>query len=106
MHKGKLRECVLLALQHEDEWVVRVGDREEAQQRVVVDDGKNMIRATQGEEKMKRLRTSVCSSILDLAMSTELLDGDDQDQGEDEPDDNSSSSTGHDSIMSDEGSDD
>eukprot|EP00969_Alexandrium_andersonii_P001792 79086-Alexandrium_andersonii.AAC.1 len=66
----------------------------------------SMIRAAQGEEKMKRLRTSICSSILDLAMSTELLGADDQGQDEDEADDDSISSTGRDSTMSDEGSGD
>ena len=101
-HMGKLRECVLIPMQDEGEWTVRVSDKEEIQQRTRIDDGTAVLREGQQQAKMHQARQKMVSAVLESVVEEE--EQDDEEEGPQEQDEDSASS--HGSILDDDGSDD
>eukprot|EP00969_Alexandrium_andersonii_P343287 15173454-Alexandrium_andersonii.AAC.1 len=77
LHRGVMKQCALLNKHHDDEWTVKVIDRDEAVAKTVVDSGRHQLRHGQLEAKVKKLRATIQTTVTAAERSTALLDADD-----------------------------
>ena len=68
MYKGVLTECVLMDIDEECEWQVKIGSKEEARETTTIDDGQNLLRENQTRAKFDKL-SSVLQGAANIATS-------------------------------------